>query len=126
MTSARPLRATVIALDNRTREDAWSCLVAAGASVETCRFFGELADVRAGALVVFPDDYPDDEILRALKALRARRPRVRMVLVTSRPRYFEELLVSRRGGVAPQILPRPVFAWALVDAVRGDVTSRPL
>ena len=69
------------------------------------------------AVIAFPDELPEPLALAPVAALQRQRQDVLLVLVSSRPSRFAELVKrARRSTVA---LPAPVFGWALVDLVRA-------
>lgn len=69
------------------------------------------------AVIAFPDELPEPLALAPIAALQRQRQDVLVVLVSSRPSRFAELVKrARRSTVA---LPAPVFGWALVDLVRA-------
>jgi DNA-binding response OmpR family regulator len=64
------------------------------------------------ALVVFPDDYPLHDVRSALATLGRARPKALPVLVSSNARRFADM----EGAL---VLPRPVWGWTLLDAIRA-------
>jgi DNA-binding response OmpR family regulator len=72
------------------------------------------------AVVLFPDDYPSTKVVAALGTLAEQRPLTLPVLVTSRLDRFERLGFSDRV----LLVPRPVWGWAILDAIRAHVVSR--
>ncbi len=64
------------------------------------------------AIVVFPDDLAEADVLASLSTLREGRPRVRTVVVTRSPERF-------RGPHVDVVLPRPAFGWDILDAILG-------
>jgi hypothetical protein len=74
-------------------------------------------DAQVVAVIAFPDELPEPLALAPVAALQRHRQDVLLVLVSSRPSRFAELVKrARRSTVA---LPAPVFGWALVDLVRA-------
>lgn len=65
-------------------------------------------------LVLFPDDFPLDAVDREISAIDRRAPRSTVVLVTSTPKRFAD-----RAGAKLVVLPRPAWAWAILDAING-------
>jgi len=93
----------------------------AGVGIQACsaRSLRSAVAVPPGttALVVFPDEFPMAEIVVALVALHEEQPNVLLLLVTAHPHHFARL--SRSGQTAhPILLPKPVFGWTIVDAIR--------
>ncbi len=78
------------------------------------------------AVVLFPDDFGDAEVVRLIGELRRTRPRVLLVVVTREPKKLEPVLVPDGRSLPPLVLPRPSFGWSILDAIRAhgrDVTS---
>ncbi len=73
------------------------------------------------AVVFFPDDFPRDSVLREVRRLRREDPSVVVLLVTSEPRRFAEALSTDDGSATPIIVPKPVWGWLILDAIRGHL-----
>ncbi len=67
------------------------------------------------AIVLFPDDFRWEKVVATLADLAAQRPKALPVLVTANPQRFERVTPS--GHVL--IVPRPVWGWTIVDAIRA-------
>jgi hypothetical protein len=73
---------------------------------------GRVAPRVVTAIVVFPDDLAEDDVLASLAAARREHPAVRTVVVTRSPERFRAVSVD-------VVLPRPAFGWDILDAARG-------
>jgi DNA-binding response OmpR family regulator len=71
------------------------------------------------AVVVFPDDFPGEHVIREVARLRRQRPAILLVLVTCEPQRFEHELGASDGSPAPVIVPKPAWGWIILDALRG-------
>ena len=69
------------------------------------------------ALVVFPDELPLADVVEGLATIREQQPWLLLLLITAHPQRF--LALSRDGhSVQAILLPKPVFGWTIVDAIR--------
>lgn len=76
---------------------------------------------RATAVVWFADDYPAIAVLLAVRELRARRPGLRMVLITRWPEDLTGLLVSGVADSSAVVLGRPAASLDVLRALgRGE------
>lgn len=74
------------------------------------------------AIVLFPDDFPEHEMLAYLRAARALQPRPALVAVTRHPRRFDQIQADDDGAACELVvLPRPSFGWTILDAVQAQV-----
>jgi DNA-binding NtrC family response regulator len=69
------------------------------------------------AFVLFPDGFGTESVVSTVEALTKRRPRVLPVLVTAHARELEALQL----GDKVLIVARPVWGWAILDAVRAHL-----
>jgi hypothetical protein len=69
------------------------------------------------ALVLFPDDFPEQPVLSALLELGDRCPSLLVVLVTAMPARYAGMRAVRAGS-APLVVPKPVWGSALLDLIR--------
>jgi hypothetical protein len=70
------------------------------------------------ALVVFPDGFRATEVIERVLALQVKWPRLLQLLITSEPRRFSAALQREGSSASLLVLPRPVFGWTIVDAIR--------
>ena len=82
----------------------------------------EMTPPASSAVLVFPDDFNSNRVLASLARLRLLRPKVLPVLITKDPHQFE-LLPLAEGGVVPLVIPKPIWGWAILDAVRSRLGS---
>lgn len=74
-------------------------------------------------LVLFPDDFELDAVLDRLRALRAHRPWLLIILVTLAPQRFGAATAANGKSVVPIVLPKPSFGWTIVDAIRAHAPA---
>lgn len=107
-----PLADVVVVSDKvETREPLVAYLREAGVSVAGARTV-ETAR-RATTLVVFPDELDADDVTRALRRTCSARPDVLVLIVSSEPRRWAG------AGLPVTTLAKPIFGWALLDAIRA-------
>ena len=73
---------------------------------------------RTTAVIFFPDEFGVEDVIRRVQALHKKRPRLLLLLVTGDPRRFSAALAAGRQDAALLVLPKPVFGWTIVDAIR--------
>jgi DNA-binding NtrC family response regulator len=118
---ATPLHVTIVSDNPETLDGLESYLRRAGLTTSGRKSVEKLADtvpVAPSAVVLFPDDFQTDKVLSALAGLRSKRPRSLCVLVTKEPQRFESLSSADRLA-APLIVPKPVWGWAILEAIRS-------
>lgn len=127
-TSAKSPYVTVIADNSETLNGLNVYLSRAGVALHSTR---NLRDARivppaVNAVVIFPDEYPLDDALATITALRLTRPQLLIVIVTSAPQHFGSA-VAPAGGLLPAIvLPKPAFGWTMLDAIRAHAQAEAL
>lgn len=67
------------------------------------------------AILLFPDDFPEARVLAALQTLMAQGGQPLTMIVSGRPGAYEAILAGQAGFV---VVARPVWGWAIVDAIR--------
>lgn len=75
----------------------------------------ELTSASTMAIVLFPDDFPREAVLEALAAFAAKCSSTLRVLVTGEPTKYERLV----EGHNVMVVPRPVWGWTILDAIRS-------
>jgi DNA-binding response OmpR family regulator len=96
----------------------------AGVSARCVRDVGECIKVATSstiAFVLFPDDFPCKKVILTLASLAKEHPNALPVLVTARPDRFEDPTTPE----SVLIVPRPVWAWTILDAIRAHRDRRP-
>jgi len=120
-TKVQPLQVTIVSDDPETLDGLVSYFRGAGVvthgtrQLETCLGMVPIGDT---AIVLFPDDFPKEAVFATLSVFRAVCPRALPVLVTREPRLFQAI-PSVAGTVAPFVVLRPAWGWAILDAVRS-------
>ena len=116
----RPLGITIVSKNAEPLVQGY--LRRAGVSTHGSRSVERAADMTpasASAVVLFADDFRFDDVVTALVGLRARHPKVLVVLVTAERGPFLSLPPSNEGGLL--VLPTPVRAWTILDAIRAHL-----
>jgi hypothetical protein len=115
---------TIVADNPETLDGLAAYLRRAGIRTDGKRRLEDLADLpsraHAGVIVVFPDDFHSTAVMAALAALCERSPESLKILVTRDVKRFERL-PTRDGALAPLIVPKPVWGWTILDAIRARV-----
>ena len=84
----------------------------------------EMTPPAAAAVILFPDEYGPDVAIGALEALKKLRPEVLVVIVTNDPRRFGDV-GGEDPAAGPLVMPKPAWAWTIMDAVRTRLDARP-
>lgn len=120
MAPGPPTPQVVVISDNPETIDGLQAYFAGvGIHTRSSRTFKLARALRPGmtALVVFPDELPLADVVEGLAAVREQQPWLLLLLVTAHPQRFAAL--SRDGhAVQAIVLPKPVFGWTIVDAIR--------
>ena len=123
----QPLKALSVAVVSKNRETLEQLrqyLSGAGIAAHGTRRIDqtcELIRASCSVVVLFPDDYPMTKVFAVLENLKRERPSVLPVLVTQDFRRF-----AAPTGPCPEalVIPKPAWAWAIVDAIRARVDQR--
>jgi hypothetical protein len=75
------------------------------------------------AVVVFPDDFHDNEVRPYLSTVRARRPELAIVVITRATTFYETMMATDGKPLGAVVLPRPAFGWTILDLVRERLAS---
>ena len=70
------------------------------------------------AVVLFPDGFRRNEVVERLLVLHEKWPGLLLLIITSEPRSFATALPSDRSSSWLVVMPKPVFGWSVVDAIR--------
>lgn len=76
---------------------------------------------KATALVLFPDDFSDSDVIAGVSSLRRRHPQLLVMLVTGAPHRLRVVCEGDTRSPVPIVLPRPTIGWTLVDAMRSHL-----
>ena len=76
----------------------------------------------ASALVLFPDEFDEAEVLALLRTLRSTKPRLLLLLVTGAPQRVRAACEPDPHASRTVVLPKPTFGWNLLDAIRAHIT----
>lgn len=88
--------------------------------------FEMVAPESAAAAVIFPDDFNDGEIVALTRQLHRARSRFLSVVVTSEPQRFRDAVLAHGGLPTMLLMPKPSFAWDILDAIRAHIDSDPV
>jgi len=116
---------TLIADNPETLDGLQAYLAGVGVASRTTRVLRDAALILPGssAVVLFPDDFALKDVERRLASLRASRPELLIVLVTSLPGHFHTALAADERSLTPVVLPKPAFGWVILDAIRAHERS---
>ncbi len=120
------LLVTVVSRNASTLEGLHTYLRAAGVATTTTGAIERVVEMTppsAAAVILFPDEYSPGVALRALGTLRKLRPDVLAVIVTNEPRRFEAT-GDGRPPASPLVMPKPAWAWTILDAVRARLGEK--
>ncbi len=123
----RSLHVTIVSDNPETLDGLESYLRRAGVTTNSTRHIekcSEMTPPSASVIVLFPDDFRLDAVMSALAGLRDQRPAALPVLVTKEPKRFESV-PSSAGGLSPLVVPKPVWGWTILDAIRARFDSEP-
>lgn len=125
---SRSTNVTLIARSDATISGLQTYLQDAGVPPQTTRSLQDTSRIAPAttAAVIFPDGFEVEEVVRQVRALRQRLPRLLLVVVTSSPQSFRPALDPDDQSRLPVVLPKPAFGWTILDAIREHVRSEPL
>ena len=118
-TSPDPL--CIVIADNReTADGLHEYLNKAGFATRTSRRLQDAGALcsNATALVLFPDAFDERDVIASVSALRAKNPRLLLLIVTATPLRLRACCESEPHSLRPVVLPKPAFGWSLLDAIR--------
>ncbi len=118
-----PQQVAIVSANAETLDGLQSYLCGAGVAARGTRKLEDCPQLTSPltvAVVLFPDDYPWESVIAAVEDIDARRPSILLVLVTGHPRTFEPLVEGHRSVM---IVPRPVWGWTILDAIRAHVDA---
>lgn len=120
-----PLHVSVIAESADTIQDLRAYLHSAGVPTYASQAVHDavLAATESTAVVLFPDEFDAAAVISRLTALRASRPRLLIVVVTSLPQRLRPALDPDAHSLLPIVLSKPAFGWAILDAIREHANT---
>jgi hypothetical protein len=85
--------------------------------------FDVVAPQCATATVIFPDDFPEEDVVKLVQDLRRARPRLLALLVTRQPQRFLAVPTPDGRSLPLVVLPKPSFGWDILDAIRAHAST---
>lgn len=122
---ARSLQVAVIADSRETTDGLHAYLQGAGVASHTTRSLRDASRLPPAviAVVLFPDEFDAPDVVSRISSLRASRPQLLMVVVTSTPQRLRPALDPDGHSLLPIVLPKPAFGWTILDAIREHARS---
>lgn len=116
---------TIVSNHKETLHGLEEYLARAGIRCNGTRSLGRILDLTppsTAVVVVFPDEYPSSVVDGSLSLLHRDRPHRLVVIVTNEPQRFERGN-SATGTPGPLVIPKPAWAWTILDAIRARLDS---
>jgi hypothetical protein len=115
-----PLRVTIIAESRDTIDGLFVYLKNAGVASQAMQTLGdvELVAAETTSVVLFPDELDADAVIAWVSRLRASRPSLLVVVISSTPQRIRAALEPADRSPLPIVFPKPAFGWAILDAIR--------
>jgi hypothetical protein len=111
---------TVIAGNPETLEGLRHYLTGVGVASRTAQTLNDLDALSSSiALVLFPDDFDTAHVAASVTSIRTTYPQLLILFVTSAPQLFSLVLGPDARSLLPIVLPKPVFGWTILDAIRA-------
>jgi hypothetical protein len=123
--AAHPL--CIVIADNReTADGLHEYLNKSGVATRTSRRLNDAVTLceNASALILFPDEFLESDVLASVRGLRAKHPRLLLLLVTATPQRLRAACEPEPHSSRPLVLPKPTFGWSLLDAIREHRSRR--
>lgn len=76
------------------------------------------SEPRGDAVIIFPDELEATDVPAYIAALHEARPGIVAVVVTREPQRFRAACTEGSEHAETVVLPRPAFAWTILDAIR--------
>jgi hypothetical protein len=115
---------TIVAARAETLDGLQAYLSLAGLGARGTRQLGDFDRETCAAVVLFPDEFSPDDVLRELSRLRRDQPTVLPLLVTREPQRYLEVARAEEVGLAPIVIPKPAWGWTILDAIRLAVDAQ--
>ncbi|HKP63004.1 MAG TPA: hypothetical protein VJV78_39985 [Polyangiales bacterium] len=124
MRSSTEALCIVIAESRETADGLHEYLTKSGFAARTSRRLHDASTLcaNASALVLFPDEFDEREVLASLRSLHAKHPRLLLLLVTAAPQRVRAACGPDPHASRTVVLAKPTFGWNLLDAIRTHVT----
>ena len=119
--AACPQQVAIVSANPETLDGLQSYLHGAGVTARGTRRLEDCIELTAPttvAVVLFPDDFSSESVMATVIEIGARGPGILRVLVTGHPKTFDALVQGRRNVL---VVPRPVWGWTILDAIRAHV-----
>jgi hypothetical protein len=112
-------RVQVVAANAETRDALCRYLTEAGVATHGSSVLVADQSVHASGIVAFPDDFAEDEIIAYVRQTRIARPDMVLVIVTRAVQRWLGMTSTNGSALDLTVLPRPSFAWTILDTLRG-------
>ncbi|HKU45204.1 MAG TPA: hypothetical protein VJR89_43895 [Polyangiales bacterium] len=124
MRSSSPPLCIVIADNRETADGLHDYLNKSGFATRTSRRLHDAATLcaNASALLLFPDEFDEADVLASLRALRAQNPRLLLLVVTAAPQRVHAAWNPNPLAPRTVVLTKPTFGWTLLDAIRAHLS----
>jgi hypothetical protein len=118
---AKALYVTIIADNRETVDGLQAYFQRAGVASHSTRALGDASMIPPAttAVVLFPDDFGDADVVKRISSLRRAAPGLLLVLVTSDRQRLSPALAPDPKSPLPVVFPKPAFGWDILDAIRG-------
>jgi hypothetical protein len=115
-----PIRVTIVSAKKDTLDDLAAYLEGVGVDAQRSRSLDVVRTLapHTAAVIVFPDDFAWQEVVMAVTDIAAPRTRILPVLVTRQRERYERRFADTDYVL---VVPKPVWAWSLFDAVRDHL-----
>jgi hypothetical protein len=118
-TSVATLHVVIISDKVKTLDNLCGYLHTIGVASQSAKTLQDLNSFpsKTTAIVLFPDEFAVDDAIASIILLRSLRPKRLILIVTSTPQHFRSALLPDGLSLPPIVLPKPVFGWAILDAI---------
>jgi len=120
---------TIVSKNPETLDGLQDYLARAGIPSQCTRALSDVkvAPEHATATVIFPDDFAEASVIALVLELRRKRPRLLILLITRSPNRFRSTVCAEdQRSRVPVVLPKPLFGWVILDAIRGQPVKTPI
>jgi hypothetical protein len=118
-----PIQVTIVTANAETFDGLQAYLSLRGLAARNAGQLGELDAKSCSAVIFFPDEFLLKDVLHELRRLRQGQPRVLVLVVTREPERYVEVVNAEGIGRAPVVIPKPVWGWTILDAIRAGLKS---